>query len=90
MLWEDPEANWDKKRIFPRILEHSKIIEAKYFTKIGAHQEILISRALSTYKALNKISLIYQNMVGRYLWANLAILDPMVKLVFHSKMRFKI
>ena len=45
MLWEDSEANWDKKVVFPRILECFNIIGAMYFIKIGANQEILNSGA---------------------------------------------
>ena len=52
---EDPEANWNKKGVFSRILEHSKIIEGKYFIKIKADQEMFNFETYSTYEASNKI-----------------------------------
>ena len=38
-----------------RILEHFKIIEAKYFTRIEANQKTLNYGAFSTFGASNKI-----------------------------------
>ena len=55
MPQEDFEANWDKKRVFRKVLDHSKIIEARCFTKIKIDQEISNFRAFPTYGALNKI-----------------------------------
>ena len=52
---EDPKANWDKEGVFSRILEHYKIIGAKYFTKIKVDQVIFNFEAFSTYGASNKI-----------------------------------
>ena len=47
---EDPEANWDKEGVFCRVLEHSKNIEANYFIKIKADQEIFNFEAFSILK----------------------------------------
>ena len=50
-----PEANWHKEEVFPRVLEHSKTIGAKYFFKIKADKEISNFKAFLTSRAPNKI-----------------------------------
>ena len=50
-----PQSQLGPKRSLPRVLKHSKIIGAKYFTKIKADQEIFNFVAFLTYGILNKI-----------------------------------
>ena len=52
---KDLEAKWDKEGVFFKVLEHFKIIGAKYYIKINADQEIFNFEAFSTYGASNSI-----------------------------------
>ena len=52
---EDPRANWSKERGVSRVLEHSKIIGARNFTKIEVNHEITNFKTFLAYGALKKI-----------------------------------
>ena len=47
-----PRANWSKRRGVCRVLEHSKIIGARSFTKIKVDHEIIKFRMFLTYRTL--------------------------------------
>ena len=77
---EDPKANWSEGRGVSRVLEHSKIINARKLTKND------VDHARPNFRVFwptgqGKNSLGHRNMNDNVSLANLAILDPMAKTV---------